>query len=185
MNENADSAPTNPVTLIPLSAPHHIALLQAVYDATPDFWKSHQHLSAPQRQAEHDLAAALETPGRTIMGILRRVSAHDPLAGMEMVGMIDMWLHSPVEATVTVGMIMVAQPCQRQGIGRQAWSLAETWLAGAAGMTKAQAAIEQFNMTGLKFFTSLGFNLTGEARRIRMGDQLVRLLTMGKSLSLG
>ncbi len=173
----------NTITLIPLSAPHHATLLQSVYDATPGFWNSYGQPAASQRQAAHDLTAASEMPGRTIMGIIRRLDAADPNAGMEMVGMIDMRLHYPTERTVAVGLMMVAQPYQRQGIGRQAWSLLEAWLAHAGGVSTARATIEQFNTAGLKFFTSLGFHLTGEANRLPVGDQLIRILSMEKVIS--
>ncbi len=64
-----------------------------------------------------------------MMGIVRRVDEDDPAAGFEMVGMVDFRLHWPQESIAYVGMLMVAEPYQRQGIGTQAWRL----LAAMAG----------------------------------------------------
>jgi ribosomal protein S18 acetylase RimI-like enzyme len=171
-----------PMTLMPLSSPHHVALLQAIYDATPDYWRLYGLSGAPLGRARHDLDAANATPGRTIMGVLRRVNADEPATGMEMIGMIDIRLHYPTERTVSMGLLMIAEPCQRQGVGRQAWSLLEAWLAQSGGMTNARAAVEQFNIAGLKFLLCLGFNLTGEANRLRVGDRLIRLLALKKTI---
>ena len=45
-------------------------------------------------------------------------------------------------------------------------------------MARARLSVEQFNHRGLKFWLSLGFVLTGESNRVRVGDKLVRLLYM-------
>ena len=79
-------------------------------------------------------------------------------------------------------MLLVAEPYQRQGIGRQAWQWLEPWLTTTAHMTKARLGVEQFNPSALKFFEQLGFALTGAADRIKTGDKFVRLLYMEKEL---
>jgi hypothetical protein len=50
------------------------------------------------------------------------------------------------------------------------------WLIHEAGMYKARLAVEQFNPGALQFFTHLGFQLTGQTARHRVGDKFVRLL---------
>ncbi|MEZ4673716.1 MAG: hypothetical protein R2932_05655 [Caldilineaceae bacterium] len=45
-------------------------------------------------------------------------------------------------------------------------------------MTKVRLSVEQFNPGALQFFTTLGFEMTGEANRMKVGERLVRFLTM-------
>lgn len=170
----------NTISLVPLSLAHHVAALQAVYAATPSYWSLHRFSDAPAAQAEHDLRTAAETPGRTIVGIVQRLAPDDPRQGAELIGMIDLRLQWPDAVVVSVGLFMVAERYQCQGIGRQAWQLLEPWLATSAQMHKARLRVEQFNPKALKFFEQIGFQLTGEANRVRLGDKFVRLLTMEK-----
>lgn len=165
-----------PISLLPLSVEHHQAALQGVYAATPTYWERYNWPSAPPNQAEHDLVAATETPGRTLLGVARRLDANDPQAGVELIGVIDFRLHWPGQQIASIGMFMIAEPFQRQGIGTQAWRLLAPWLAGPAGMHKARLGVEQFNPGALQFFLQLGFQLTGQTDRHRVGDKFVRLL---------
>jgi ribosomal protein S18 acetylase RimI-like enzyme len=99
---------------------------------------------------------------------------------VEMVGMLDVRMHYPGDGMVSLGMMMVAADCRRQGIGSAAWAHMERWLAASAGMRTARAGVEQFNPGALAFFAANGFTLTGQAARHRVGDQFVRLLYMEK-----
>lgn len=170
------------VTLIPLSA-EHAAPLQAVYMAAPAYWSLFGLTNLPPDQAARDLADAAETPERAILGILQRVNPTDPTAGHTMIGAIDLRRHFPDEGDVTLGLLIVAEPYQRQGIGRAAWGLLEPWLAQQPGLTTARLAVEQFNVPALRFFTALGFSMTGDATRQKVGDLFVRYLAMEKLLS--
>ena len=170
------------ISLLPLSADHHTEALQRVYEATPGYWQMYTLPAAPSTQAARDLAAAAETPGRHLLGIVRRLDEDNPQAGVEMVGMIDFRLHWPQPQTVYIGLIMVAEPYQRQGIGSRAWALLAPWLAQSAGMTTARLGVEQFNPGALRFFQSIGFTLTGQSDRVRSGRRWVRVLYMEQSL---
>jgi RimJ/RimL family protein N-acetyltransferase len=184
-------APT--VSLLPLNAADHAEALQAVYRATPRYWQMYHLASSPVGQAERDLEAAAATPGRNIMGIVQRIHAGESIdsegvaeiemAQVEMVGVIDFRMHWPDPDVVYIGMIMVAEPYQRQGIGSAAWRLLAPWLSQSAGMTLARAGIEQFNPGGLKFLQSLGFQITGESSRVQSGKRWVRLLYLDQELS--
>ncbi len=169
------------ISLIPLSADHHIDALQQVYRATPGYWQLYNLPSSPAGQAERDLQAAAEDAGRTLMGIVRPNVPDDPSAGAEMIGVVDFRLHWPKEGTAYLGMIMVAESVQRQGIATSAWELLHPWLRDAAGITTVRAGIEQFNPKALKFLESLGFAMTGESERIKVGIKFVRLIYMEKS----
>jgi RimJ/RimL family protein N-acetyltransferase len=170
------------ISLLPLDAEYHTAALHSVYTATPGYWQMHGLEGPPPDQAQHDLAAANETPGRYLVGIVKRVDEQDAAVGAELIGVVDFRLGWPAAETATIGMLMVAAPYQRQGVGTQTWALLSPWLAASAHMHKARLSIEQFNIGALKFWESLGFSLTGESDRVRSGDQFVRLLYMESAL---
>jgi RimJ/RimL family protein N-acetyltransferase len=167
------------ISLTPLSLEHHVPALTAVYQAVPNYWALYHLSGSPSGQAEHDLGQAAATPGRQIMGIVRRLDT-EQTGSVELIGMIDFRQHWPGAHVVTIGMFMVAETLQRQGIGRQAWALLEPWLIQTAKMYKARAGVEQFNANALQFFLSLGFQLTGQTNRHRVGDKFVRLLYLEK-----
>ena len=173
------------IRLIPLSTDHHGTLLQEVYANTPTYWAMYNMLTAPNGQAERDLVEAGETAGRTMMGIVKPVEAGNPEAGGEMIGMVDFRLHWPDKQMAYIGMVMVAEAFQRQGLGTQAWHLLEPWLATAAGISKVRIGVEQFNTGAMAFFHRLGFIMTGEANRIKVGEKMVRLLYMEQEIGSG
>ena len=173
---------THQITLIPLSSDHYETMLQEVYANTPGYWAMYNLLTAPAGQAERDLREAEETSGRTMMGIVKPIEAGNPDAGGEMIGLVDFRLHWPGEGIAYLGMVMVAEPLQRQAIGTQAWNLLAPWLASEAGIDKVRIGVEQFNTGAMAFFHRLGFIMTGEANRIKVGEKLVRLLYMERGL---
>ena len=141
------------------------------------------HLAqAPAGQAARDLAAIEDEPGRMGLGIAAANEPGNPQAGAQLVGLIDFRLHWPDPDTAYIGILLVAEPFQRQRVGSDAWALLQPWLAGEAGLRAVKLGVEQFNPGALRFFQSLGFALTGEAQRIRSGKRLVRLLAMEKEL---
>lgn len=168
------------ISLIPLTGERHAEALQRVYRRAGDYWAMHGLTGAPNGQAARDLETAAATPGRTMMGIVRVRPQEE--GGVALIGVVDFRLHWPDEGVAYVGMIMVAAPYRRQGIGSQAWGLLAPWLAGNADVQTARCGIEQFNLNALKFFRGIGFELTGEANRMRAGDKLVRLLYMEQPL---
>lgn len=171
------------ITLMPLDPALHTDALQAVFTATPGYWRFYQLDAPPADHAAQEFAAVQETPGRSLLGILRRVDRDNPDAGAELIGVLDFRLHWPQDATAYIGLLLVAEPLQRQGIGAQAWSLLKPWLAAAAGIRTVRVGVEQFNIAALKFWEAQGFTLTGESERVRVGEKFVRLLSMVTSLA--
>lgn len=169
---------TTRITLLPLSRALHTDAVQQLYRATPGYWEMYNLPGAPAGQAALDLEAAEATPGRTMMGMLRPLNPEDPDGGAELIGLVDFRLHWPGETLVYLGMFMVAEALQRQGIATQAWRLLAPWLRDQAGIHKARCGVEQFNVGALQFMQSLGFQLTGETNRLAVGDKFVRLLYM-------
>jgi RimJ/RimL family protein N-acetyltransferase len=170
------------ISLIPLEKEHHAAALQEVYRNVPAYWAMYNLLAPPADQAARDMAAAAETPGRVMMGMVKPVERGTAAAGAEMIGLVDFRLGWPGDDMAYIGMIMVAEPLQRQGLATKAWLTLKPWLATQAGVKTVRLGVEQFNHGALKFFTHLGFQLTGESNRLRVGDKLVRLLYMEREI---
>ena len=172
--------PMAAISLVPLTSAHHTEALQAVYRAAPGYWQMYNLAGSPQGQADRDLADAEAEPGRTLMGMVLPKAAHNPAAGAELIGLVDLRLHWPEENQAYLGLILVAEAYRRQGYAtpNTCWQLLRPWLAENAGMTVVRLGVEQFNPGALKFFEQAGFTLTGEATRSRVGSMMVRRLTM-------
>lgn len=160
----------------------HAPALQAVYAATPGYWALHGLSGPPPAQAAEDLAASSSTPGRYLLGIVRRLDATDAAAGAELIGLVDFRLHWPAQAIAYIGMLMVAEQYQRQGVATQAWSLLVPWLETTAQVKTVRTGVEQFNIPALQFWQHMGLRLTGESDRLRSGEALVRLLYLERAL---
>ncbi len=173
------------ITLMPLDPTLHTDALQAVFAATPGYWRLYKLDAPPADHAARALAEAQETPGRSLLGILRRIDCDNPDAGAELIGVLDFRLHYPQAGAAYIGLLLVAEPLQRQGIGAQAWSLLKPWLAAAANIHTVRVGVEQFNVAALKFWEAQGFTLTGESDRVRVGEKFVRLLYMTAALADG
>ena len=174
---------THSISLLPLDASLHASALQRVYELSPAYWTMYHLAQAPAGQAERDLAAIEDEPGRMGLGIAAANEPGNAEAGAQLVGMIDFRLQWPDPDTAYIGILLVAEPFQRRRVGSEAWALLEPWLAHEANLRAVKLGVEQFNPGALRFFQSLGFSLTGEAQRIRSGKRLVRLLAMEKDLS--
>ncbi|MFN3983541.1 MAG: GNAT family N-acetyltransferase [Caldilinea sp.] len=175
---------TELITLMPLDPTLHTGALQAVFAATPSYWQLYKLDAPPADHAAKEFAAVQETPGRSLLGILRRIDRNNPDAGAELIGVLDFQLHYPQEGAAYIGLLLVAEPLQRQGIGAQAWSLLKPWLASAAGIHTVRVGVEQFNVAALKFWEAQGFTLTGESDRVRIGEKFIRLLYMTAALAV-
>lgn len=170
------------ISLLPLDPELHTDALQEVYAHAPGYWEMYHLPGAPAGQAQRDLAAVQAEAGRSALGILLPNRPGDPSAGAQLIGLLDFRMHWPEPGTVYVGLVLVAEPFQRQGAASAAWTLLEEWLTGQAGIVRARLTVEQFNPGALHFFQHVGFALTGESRRTKSGQRLMRLLVMEKEL---
>ena len=174
---------TTVINLVPLSPEYHAQALQEVYKSVPSFWNMYGLANAPDGQALSDLVTAETTPGRVMMGIVRRLRTDNPQSGHEMIGLMDFRLQWTRQDTAYLAMVMVAESMQRQGIGSEAWRLLAAWLGGSAEIHSVRLGVEQFNVKAMHFFSNIGFVFTGDANRIRVGEKWIRLLYMQQDLS--
>lgn len=169
------SASPPPITLRPLS-PEDAPALQAVYDRCADYFRlaSGGALGeAPPGQAQHDLAEAAQDDGRYLLGIY---------LAEEMVGVIDLRLADPGPYDVRLGLVALAQPYRRQGLGRWALRILEEWLRRATPTEAVVVAVAANDYASQAFFRACGYAFTGQATRVPAGDLRLRLLAMRKAL---
>jgi GNAT superfamily N-acetyltransferase len=155
--------------LSPVDAPE----LQAVYQASADFFDSRGGAPSDPDQAEADLAAAVAEDGRFLLGITLHES---------MIGVIDLRLASPGPFDVSIGLVLLAEPYRRQGLGRWALRILEAWLSRDTPTEAVIVAVPAQCHAAQAFFQANGYTFTGQSTRVLIGSSRPRLLEMRKSL---
>ncbi|MDW8317464.1 MAG: GNAT family N-acetyltransferase [Anaerolineae bacterium] len=169
------SALPPPITLRPLTTDDAPAL-QGVYDRCADYFRlasGGAWEGAPPDQAHHDLAEAAQDDGRYLLGIY---------LAEELVGVIDLRLADPGPYDVRLGLIALAEPYRRQGLGRWALRILEEWLRRATPTEAVVAAVAANDYASQAFFRACGYTFSGQATRVAVGDFRLRFLAMRKSL---
>lgn len=165
-------SPAPPLTLRPLS-PVDAPDLQTVYQASADFFVSSSGAPGDPGQASADLAAAAAEDGRFLLGI----ALHDT-----MIGVIDLRLAYPEPHDVSIGLILLAEPQRRQGLGTWALRILEAWLSRDTPTEAVIAAVPAQDHAAQGFFQANGYTFTGQSMRVLTGSSRSRLLEMRKSL---
>lgn len=124
-------------------------------------------------QAKADLAAAAAEDGRFLLGITLHES---------MIGVIDLRLASPGPNDVSIGLILLAMPHRRLGLGTWALRILEAWLSRDTPTEAVLVAVPAQNHAAQRFFLANGYTFTGQATRVLVGTSRPRLLEMRKSL---
>ncbi len=169
----ASQLPAPPLTLRPLS-PTDAPALQAVYQASADFFASRGGAPPNPIQAAVDLAAARAEEGRYLLGI----SLHDA-----MIGVIDLRLASPGPYDVQIGLILLAEARRRQGLGSWALRILEAWLRRDTPTEAVIVAMPAQDHAAQGFFRANGYAFTGQSTRVLVGSSRLRLLEMRKRLA--
>lgn len=164
--------PAPPLTLRPLS-PVDAAALQAVYQASADFFLDRGGAPPDPGQAEADLAAAAAEDGRYLLGISLLDS---------MIGLLDLRLAYPEPFDVSIGMILLAEGQRRQGLGSWALRMLEAWLRRDTPTEAVVVAVPAQDRAAQGFFLANGYSFTGQSTRVLVGSTRPRLLEMRKSL---
>lgn len=165
-------SPSPPLTLRPLS-PVDGPALQAVYRASADFFLDRGGAPPDPGQAEADLAAAAAEDGRFLLGI----SLHE-----SMIGLLDLRLAYPEPFDVSIGLVLLAEPQRRQGLGTWALRILEAWLIRDTPTEAVIVAVPAQNHAAQAFFQTNGYTFTGQSTRVLIGSSRPRLLEMRKSL---
>ena len=170
MRTLAPSAP--PLTLRPLS-PTDAPALQAVYQASADFFLACRGAPPDPGQAEADLAAAAAEDGRYLLGI----TLHET-----MIGVVDLLLASPGPYEVRIGLILMEPSYRRQRLGSWALRILEAWLSRDTPTEAVVALVPANDYAGQSFMLHNGYQFTGETVRVLVGETRTRLLWMRKAL---
>jgi RimJ/RimL family protein N-acetyltransferase len=166
------ASPAPPLTLRPLS-PVDAPALETVYQGSADFFIGHGSAPPDPGQAEADLAAAAAEDGRFLLGITLHES---------MIGVIDLRLASPGPFDVSIGLILLAEPQRRRGLGTWALRILEAWLNRDTPTEAVIVAVPAQNHAAQAFFKANGYTFTGQSTRVLVGSSRPRLLEMRKSL---
>jgi hypothetical protein len=164
--------PAPPLTLRPLS-PADAPALHAVYQASVDFFLGRAGAPPDPAQASADLAAAAAEDGRFLLGI----SLHE-----SMIGLLDLRLAYPEPYDVSIGLILVAEPQRRHGLGTWALRMLEAWLRRDTPTEAVVVAVPAQDRAAQGFFLANGYAFTGQSTRVLVGSARPRMLEMRKSL---
>jgi GNAT superfamily N-acetyltransferase len=165
-------SPAPPLTLRPLS-PVDGPALQAVYQASADFFLARGGAPPDPGQAEADLVAVAAEDGRFMLGI----TLHESL-----IGLLDLRLAYPGPFDVSIGLILLAELHRRQGLGTWVLRMLEAWLRRDTPTEAVVVAVPAQDRAAQSFFQANGYAFTGEAARVLAGNTRLRLLKMRKSL---
>ncbi|WP_423225644.1 GNAT family N-acetyltransferase [Candidatus Amarolinea aalborgensis] len=166
-----------PVSLRPLGADDVIAV-QAVYEATPGYFELMTGAPAPAYEAQREFDNLARQPGRLWLGLFVPDEAGLP----DLIGLLDLRLGFPEPQIVTLGLLLVCEARQRQGFGSQAYRLIEGWLR-QQGFSAVELHVAGQAFGVQQFWRRLGFEFTGQQRRVALGRKSVRLLALSKSLA--
>ncbi len=99
-----------------------------------------------------------------------------------MIGVIDLRLAYPEPHDVSIGLILLAEPQRRQGLGTWALRILEAWLSRDTPTEAVIAAVPAQDHAAQGFFQANGYTFTGQSMRVLTGSSRSRLLEMRKSL---
>jgi len=102
--------------------------------------------------------------------------------GRRMVGCIDLIRGYPDPATALIGLLLIAEPYQRKGIGNTAYRLLESEIRGWRTCSKVRLGIVRTNEAVTPFWQSLGFTPTGEVKPYRYGPVISEVVIFDKVL---
>lgn len=144
--------------------PSEMAELQCVFEHSPKF--AELVTGVPPGLADAQSTYAVLPEGKTyddkfVFGIF---------LGSAMVGCADMIRGYPIPTTATLGLLLIAEAFQHQGIGRAAYAQLEGRILGWSTCDRVRLGVVETNAGVVPFWRKLGFEQTGESRPYRRGS---------------
>lgn len=102
--------------------------------------------------------------------------------GSEMVGCVDLIRGYPTPNTAYLGLLLVSEKRQRQGIGRVAYHLVEEVIRAWGGCDRIRLAVVRTNEQVTPFWQRLGFKPTGEIKPYRYGSIISESVLLEKAI---
>jgi ribosomal protein S18 acetylase RimI-like enzyme len=104
------------------------------------------------------------------------------MAALLMVGCIDLIEGYPEPDTATLGLLLIAESFQGQGIGSEAYRATEATVRAWGTCTKIRLGVVRTNAAVLPFWIRLGFTETGESKPYSCGPVLSEIVILTKTL---
>jgi ribosomal protein S18 acetylase RimI-like enzyme len=158
--------------------PSEISALQGVLEATPDY--AQRVTGYPPGSADAQSTFIALPDGKSyddkfVYGIY---------LDDEMVGCADVIRGYPSEETTLIGLFLISERYQRQGIGKLAYSSLESIIRVWHGIKNIRIGVVLTNDIVLPFWKSLGFVETGEIKPYRYDKLESEALILEKIISL-
>jgi uncharacterized protein len=100
----------------------------------------------------------------------------------EMVGCIDIIRGYPTENIASLGLMLIAEPHQRQGIGTAAYAELERIVEAWGSCNRIRLQVQMTNAEVIAFWRKVGFEGTGEERPWDYGPVHTQAVILEKSL---
>ena len=138
--------------------PAEMAALQAVLEAAPRYYQA--VTGGPPGPAEAQSTFTALPPGRSYAD--KRV--YGLYAGNAVIGVADVVRGWNAPHKAIIGLLLLAEPWQRRGIGRAFAALVEQAIGAWPEIATVRIAVAASNPGALAFWHRLGFRETGEVR---------------------
>lgn len=150
--------------------------LQRVLEAAPTF--AERITGAPPGAADAQSTYTILPEGKSyddkfVFGIF---------LGSEMVGCIDVIRGYPTENIASLGLMLIAEPHQRQGIGTAAYAELERIVEAWGSCNRIRLQVQMTNADVIAFWRKVGFEGTGEERPWDYGPVHTQAVILEKSL---
>ena len=150
--------------------------LQRVLEEAPTYAQRITGLPPGRADAQSTYSALPEGKSyadKFVFGIFR---------GTEMVGCADLIRGYPRPATAMLGLLLVSERHQQQGIGRLAYGLLEQFVQGWGVCDRIRIGVVRTNKQVIPFWTRRGFAATGELRPYRYASVTSEIVVFEKPL---
>ena len=150
--------------------------LQRVLDEAPTYAQRITGVPPGKADAQSTYSALPEGKSyedKFVFGIFR---------GIDMVGCADLIRGYPRPATAMLGLLLVSERYQHQGIGRLGYGLLEQFVQGWGLCDRIRIGVVRTNEEVIPFWTRLGFAATGEVRPYRYASVSSEMVVFEKSL---
>ena len=157
--------------------PGEMAELQRVHEGAPEY--SDRVTGAPPGPSDAQSAYTILPPGKSyddkfVFGIYR---------GERMVGCADLIRGYPDARTAHLGLLLIAEAWQRQGIGRAAYRALEDHARSWGTCDRMRVGVVRTNACVLSFWSSEGFVPSGEVKPYRYGNVHSDVIILTKPLA--
>jgi GNAT superfamily N-acetyltransferase len=150
--------------------------LQRVFEDAPGYFERTTGVPPGPAEAQSTYSILPEGkgyPDKFVFGIY---------ASDTMVGCADLVRGYPDPATATLGLLLISEPHQGRGIGRQAHQLIEGFAQDWGTCERMRIGVVRSNSGVMPFWIGLGYQPTGEVRPYRCGSVQSEVVILQKRL---